>query len=129
MRAASCRGGGGLPAAGGAFWGELHGQLADPFGHRWNVSQHLRDVPHDEVVAASARVFRLSCALPGPGHERAVAAVPRRDVLRVALKQRRHGYATAVLRAFARTTEDVVIDLDQPIVATRRLLRRRPRLH
>jgi|SRR4051794_30150025 PhnB protein len=40
-----------------AFWGDRHGQLDDPFGHRWNVSQHLRDVPHDEVVAAAARVF------------------------------------------------------------------------
>jgi PhnB protein len=39
------------------FWGDLHGQLDDPFGHRWNVSQHLRDVPHDEVVAAAAREF------------------------------------------------------------------------
>jgi uncharacterized glyoxalase superfamily protein PhnB len=39
------------------FWGDLHGQLDDPFGHRWNVSQHVRDVPHDEVVAAAARVF------------------------------------------------------------------------
>jgi PhnB protein len=39
------------------FWGDLHGQLVDPFGHRWNVSQHLRDVPHDEVVAAAARAF------------------------------------------------------------------------
>src|SRR5215218_6174607 len=39
------------------FWGDLHGQLDDPFGHRWNVSQHLRDVPHGEVVAAAARVF------------------------------------------------------------------------
>jgi PhnB protein len=39
------------------FWGELHGQLEDPFGHRWNISQHLRDVPHDEVVAAAARAF------------------------------------------------------------------------
>ena len=39
------------------FWGDLHGQLDDPFGHRWNVSQHLRDVPHEEVVAAAARVF------------------------------------------------------------------------
>ena len=39
------------------FWGDLHGQLDDPFGHRWNVSQHLRDVPHSEVVAAAARVF------------------------------------------------------------------------
>jgi uncharacterized glyoxalase superfamily protein PhnB len=39
------------------FWGDLHGQLDDPFGHRWNISQHLRDVPHDEVVAAAARLF------------------------------------------------------------------------
>jgi PhnB protein len=39
------------------FWGDRHGQLADPFGHRWNVAQHLRDVPHDEVVAAAARAF------------------------------------------------------------------------
>lgn len=39
------------------FWGELHGQLDDPFGHRWNIGQHLRDVPHDEVVAAAAKAF------------------------------------------------------------------------
>jgi uncharacterized glyoxalase superfamily protein PhnB len=39
------------------FWGARHGQLEDPFGHRWNVDQHLRDVPHDEVVAAAARMF------------------------------------------------------------------------
>ena len=39
------------------FWGDRHGQLEDPFGHRWNVAQHLRDVPHDEVVAAAAELF------------------------------------------------------------------------
>jgi uncharacterized glyoxalase superfamily protein PhnB len=39
------------------FWGDLHGQLEDPFGHRWNVGQHVRDVPHDEIVAAAARAF------------------------------------------------------------------------
>jgi PhnB protein len=39
------------------FWGDLHGQLDDPFGHRWNVGQHLRDVPQDEIVAAAARAF------------------------------------------------------------------------
>jgi uncharacterized glyoxalase superfamily protein PhnB len=39
------------------FWGDRHGQLTDPFGHRWNISQHLRDVPHDELVAAAATVF------------------------------------------------------------------------
>jgi PhnB protein len=39
------------------FWGDLQGQLDDPFGHRWNVSQHVRDVPHEEIVAAAARAF------------------------------------------------------------------------
>jgi PhnB protein len=40
-----------------AFWGERHGQLTDPFGHRWNLAQRVRDVPHDELVAAAARAF------------------------------------------------------------------------
>ncbi len=42
---------------GDTFWGDLHGQLDDPFGHRWNIGQHVRDVPHDEIVAAAARAF------------------------------------------------------------------------
>ena len=40
-----------------AFWGERHGQLTDPFGHRWNVAQRLREVPQQEIVAAAARAF------------------------------------------------------------------------
>ncbi len=39
------------------FWGERHGQLTDPFGHRWNIAQHLRDVPADEIAAAAAGMF------------------------------------------------------------------------
>jgi uncharacterized glyoxalase superfamily protein PhnB len=39
-------------------WGDLHGQIEDPFGHRWNISQHLRDVPSDEVVAAAAQLLK-----------------------------------------------------------------------
>jgi uncharacterized glyoxalase superfamily protein PhnB len=39
------------------FWGDKHGRLEDPFGHRWNVAEHVRDVPHDEVVAAAALLF------------------------------------------------------------------------
>ena len=42
---------------GDTFWGERHGQLTDPFGHRWNIAQRLRDVPHDEIVAAAAQAF------------------------------------------------------------------------
>jgi PhnB protein len=39
------------------FWGERHAQIADPFGHRWNIDQHLREVPREEVVAAAAKLF------------------------------------------------------------------------
>lgn len=39
------------------FWGERHGQLVDPFGHRWNIAHKLREVPHDEIVAAAAKAF------------------------------------------------------------------------
>jgi uncharacterized glyoxalase superfamily protein PhnB len=42
------------------FWGDRHGQLEDPFGHRWNISQHLRDVPQAEIVVAAARLFASS---------------------------------------------------------------------
>ena len=39
------------------FWGERHGQVVDPFGHRWNLAQHLRDVSPDEVARAAAEAF------------------------------------------------------------------------
>jgi len=42
---------------GEVFWGDLHGQVEDPFGQRWNISQHLRDVPADELTAAAAKAF------------------------------------------------------------------------
>jgi PhnB protein len=40
-----------------AFWGERHGQILDPFGHRWGLAQHLEDVPQDELVRRAAEVF------------------------------------------------------------------------
>jgi PhnB protein len=40
------------------FWGDRHGQLDDPFGHRWNIGQYLRDVPQEEIIAAAAGLFR-----------------------------------------------------------------------
>ena len=39
------------------FWGERHGQLTDPFGHRWNIAQHLRDLTPEEIEAAAAQAF------------------------------------------------------------------------
>lgn len=36
------------------FWGDRFCKLADPFGHLWAVSTHLRDVPPEEMAAAAA---------------------------------------------------------------------------
>jgi PhnB protein len=45
-----------------AFWGDRTGQFIDPFGHRWAVDQHVRDVPRDEVARLAAEAFAS-----GPG--------------------------------------------------------------
>jgi PhnB protein len=31
------------------FWGDRYGQLEDPFGHRWSVATHVRDVTPAEL--------------------------------------------------------------------------------
>ena len=40
-----------------AFWGERYGQITDPFGHRWGLAQHVRDVPRSELEEAVAALF------------------------------------------------------------------------
>ena len=43
-------------------WGERYGQFSDPFGHRWGLAQHLRDVPREDVARAVAAMFGGSAA-------------------------------------------------------------------
>ena len=31
------------------FWGDRYGQLQDPFGHRWAIATHVRDLTMDEI--------------------------------------------------------------------------------
>ena len=37
------------------FWGDRYGQLEDPFGHRWSVATHTRDVSPEEMKKAMAQ--------------------------------------------------------------------------
>jgi PhnB protein len=39
------------------FWGDRHGEIIDPFGHKWALAQHVRDVPTEEIRAAAAAMF------------------------------------------------------------------------
>ena len=36
------------------FWGDRYGQLEDPFGHRWSVATHTRDMTPEEMHKAMA---------------------------------------------------------------------------
>ena len=38
---------------------EGEGQLIDPFGHNWGLTQHVRDVPHEEKARAVAEMFGM----------------------------------------------------------------------
>lgn len=39
------------------FYGDRSGQFIDPFGHRWNVTTNVEDVPPDELARRSAEMF------------------------------------------------------------------------
>ncbi len=36
------------------FWGDRYGTLKDPFGHRWSIGTHVKDVSPDEMAKAQA---------------------------------------------------------------------------
>ncbi len=36
------------------FWGDRYGQLDDPFGHRWSIATHKRDMSPGEMAGAMA---------------------------------------------------------------------------
>jgi uncharacterized glyoxalase superfamily protein PhnB len=43
------------------FWGDRYGQLEDPFGHRWSVATHVRDVSPEEMQQA---MRNMTCGEP-----------------------------------------------------------------
>ena len=43
------------------FWGDRHGSLEDPFGHRWSISTHIRDLSPDELKKAADEAFAKMC--------------------------------------------------------------------
>jgi PhnB protein len=34
-----------------AFWGDRYGQVIDPFGHRWSLATHVRDLSPEQMEA------------------------------------------------------------------------------
>lgn len=44
------------------FWGDRYGQIRDPFGHRWAIASHVRDVDAEEMLSGAAE--ELASATP-----------------------------------------------------------------
>jgi PhnB protein len=43
------------------FWGDRHGIIEDPFGHRWSISTHIRDLSPEELKKAADETFSKMC--------------------------------------------------------------------
>lgn len=43
------------------FWGDRYGQIEDPFGHRWSVATHVRDLTPEQVAAGAAAAAEQGC--------------------------------------------------------------------
>ena len=39
------------------FWGDRYGQVEDPFGHRWSLATHVRDVKPEDLQQAMEKAF------------------------------------------------------------------------
>ena len=41
-----------------AFWGDRCGQIEDPFGHKWTISTHKKDMTPEEISKAGQDAFK-----------------------------------------------------------------------
>jgi PhnB protein len=39
------------------FWGDRYGVVIDPFGHRWSLATHVRDMSPEEMEQEQAKAF------------------------------------------------------------------------
>ena len=39
------------------FWGDRVGSVEDPFGHRWSIMRHIKDLTVEEMEQAAKEVF------------------------------------------------------------------------
>lgn len=47
-----------LEAPADMFWGDRMARVQDPFGHRWSIATHVRDLTPAEMAAAQADAIR-----------------------------------------------------------------------
>lgn len=43
------------------FWGDRYGRLKDPFGHKWSIGTHIKDMSADEMKTAMDEAMAKMC--------------------------------------------------------------------
>jgi uncharacterized glyoxalase superfamily protein PhnB len=56
------------------FWGDRYGQIEDPFGHRWSIATHVRDVTPADMQKAMQQQMCSGQSAPSNGHAAATHA-------------------------------------------------------
>ena len=44
-----------------AFWGDRYGTVVDPFGHRWSIATHVKDLSQEQIEKAAEEWFKNAC--------------------------------------------------------------------
>lgn len=47
------------------FWGDRYGQIRDPFGHRWSIATHLRELSPEEMEKGAAEAMAAMASQQG----------------------------------------------------------------
>ena len=47
------------------FWGDRYGQIVDPFGHRWSVGTHQRDLTPEQITEGATAMFAEHAKMAG----------------------------------------------------------------
>jgi PhnB protein len=43
------------------FWGDRYGRLRDPFGHKWSIATHIKDMSADEMKKSMDEAMAKMC--------------------------------------------------------------------
>ena len=49
-----------MPAFDG-FWGDRMGAIIDPFGHKWSIATHIKDMTPEEIAEAGQEFMKSMC--------------------------------------------------------------------
>ena len=44
------------------FWGDRYSMVVDPWGHRWAIATHIRDVTPEQMMTDMQKMFDQNCA-------------------------------------------------------------------